>query len=84
MKYTVFLDHFKTILEDPKLKKTVRIYEMMSDMIKTRNFAQCRSHHQKMEKYTIKEIISSTTEKHQPGFYEYIKEKYSVFIKDLL
>ena len=74
------------MLEDPELKKNARIYEMMSDMIITRNPSQCRSHHQKMEKYrsTIKDIISSVTEKYEPSVYEDIKEKYSVFIKTLL
>jgi hypothetical protein len=53
-------------LEDPRAKKNARIYEMMSDMIITRNPSQCRSHHQKMEKYrsTITEIMSSVTEKY--------------------
>lgn len=34
---------------------------MMSDMIVTRNSNQCRSHHQKMEKYrnNIRDIINS-------------------------
>lgn len=74
------------MLEDPELKKNARIYEMMSDMIITRNPSQCRSHHQKMEKYrnTIKDIISSVTEKYEPSVYEDIKEKYTVFIKTLL
>lgn len=48
LKYTVFIGFFKTLLEDPELKKEARIYEMMSDMIITRNASQCRSHHQKM------------------------------------
>lgn len=59
---------------------------MMSDMIITRNPSQCRSHHQKMEKYrtTIKDIIASVTEKYEPSVYEEIKEKYTIFIKTLL
>ena len=59
---------------------------MMSDMIITRNPSQCRSHHQKMEKYrnTIRDIIASVTEKYEPSVYEEIKEKYTIFIKTLL
>lgn len=59
---------------------------MMSDMIITRNPSQCRSHHQKMEKYrsTIEDIILSVTEKYQPGVFEDIKKRYTVFIKTLL
>ena len=59
---------------------------MMSDMIITRNPSQCRSHHQKMEKHrkTIEDIIASVTEKYEPGVYEEIKSKYTIFIKTLL
>ena len=59
---------------------------MMSDMIITRNPSQCRSHHQKMEKYrsNVSEIISSVSDKYEPGVFEDIKKKYMVFIKTLL
>jgi hypothetical protein len=45
---------------------------MMSDMIITRNSNQCRSHHQKMEKYrtTIPDIIASVAEKYEPRVYK--------------
>ena len=61
LKYTIFLSFFKEIFENPLKKKNLRIYDMMSDMIITRNSNQCRSHHQKMEKFreTIPAIIAS-------------------------
>lgn len=59
---------------------------MMSDMIITRNASQCRSHHQKMEKYraNIDEIMASVTHKYEPSVYAHIQEKYTLFIKTLL
>jgi len=43
-------------------------------MIITRNPNQCRSHHQKMEKYreTISHIITSVTEKYEPRVFREI------------
>lgn len=40
----------------------------MADVILTRNANQCRSHHQKMEKYrhTIAEIVSSVSSTYGP------------------
>lgn len=59
---------------------------MMSDMIITRNPNQCRSHHQKMEKYrnTIKDIISSVAERYEPRLYQEQSQKYLVNIKNIL
>jgi hypothetical protein len=71
LKYSVFLSFFRGVLEDPARKKRVRVYDMMSDMIVTRNSNQCRSHHQKMEKYrtTVPEIVASVAEKYEPSVY---------------
>jgi hypothetical protein len=82
----VFLGFFRELLEDTELKKHARVYEMMSDMIITRNPSQCRSHHQKMEKYrsNIPDIIASVTHKYEPSVYTRIQEKYTLFIKALL
>lgn len=59
---------------------------MMSDMIITRNPNQCRSHHQKMEKYrtTIPDIISSVAERYEPRLYAEQSQKYLVNIKNIL
>lgn len=59
---------------------------MMSDMIITRNSNQCRSHHQKMEKYrtTIPDIISSVAEKYEPSIYQELSNRYLVLVKMLL
>lgn len=48
-------------MQDDAKKKNVKIFDMMSDMIVTRNSKQCRNHHQKMEKYrkSIPEIIAT-------------------------
>lgn len=55
-------------------------------MIITRNPNQCRSHHQKMEKYrtTIKDIISSVAERYEPRLYEEQSQKYLINIKNIL
>lgn len=55
-------------------------------MIITRNPNQCRSHHQKMEKYrtTIPDIISSVAERYEPRVYEEQSMKYLVNIKNIL
>jgi hypothetical protein len=47
----VFLDFFQNLLENEQEIRNARIYEMMADMIITRNPSQCRSHHQKMEQH---------------------------------
>ena len=54
------------------------IYEMISDIIITRNPYQCCSHDQKMEKHrsTIPEIISSVSAKYEPRVYKEIEERY--------
>ncbi len=59
---------------------------MMADMIITRTSNQCRSHHQKMEKFrsTIADIIASVAGKYEPGVYREMEQKYLVFIKVLL
>jgi hypothetical protein len=59
---------------------------MMADMILTRNSNQCRSHHQKMEKYrtTIPNIINSVAERYEPSVYTELNLKYRVLIKNLL
>ena len=59
---------------------------MMSDMIVTRNPNQCRSHHQKMERYGngISEIIAVVAEKYEPRVFRDIEEKYLALIKNLL
>lgn len=59
---------------------------MMADMILTRTSNQCRSHHQKMEKYrsNITDIIASVAEKYEPRVYKEMEEKYLVFVKVLL
>ena len=66
LKYVIFLSFFKVLFEEALLLKRIRIYDMMADMIATRNSNQCRSHHQKMEKYrgSIQEIINSVAEKY--------------------
>ena len=66
MKYAIFLAYFHDLFLDPIKKKSIKIYDMMADMIITRNSNQCRSHHQKMEKYrnSIPEIINSVAEKY--------------------
>lgn len=86
LKYTIFLTYFQGLLEDPVKKKSVRIYDMMADMIITRTSNQCRSHHQKMEKYrsTIADIIASVAGKYEPSVYREMEQKYLVFIKALL
>ena len=58
----------------------------MADMILTRSPNQCRSHHQKMQKYrsNITDIIATVAEKYEPRVYKELEEKYLVFIKILL
>lgn len=59
---------------------------MMSDMIVTRNSNQCRSHHQKMEKYrtTVPDIVASVAEKYEPSVYRELSQRYLALIKTLL
>jgi hypothetical protein len=86
LKYSVFITFFRRLFEEPHLKKGVRVYEMMSDMIVTRNPNQCRSHHQKMEKYrvTIDEIVASVSEKYEPSLYKQLENRYLALLKTLL
>jgi hypothetical protein len=39
-------------MESPELKKTNKIFKLMSDIIKSRSPSQCRSHHQKFNPFS--------------------------------
>jgi hypothetical protein len=73
-------------LEDPVKRKVFKVFDMMSDMIMTRNSNQCRNHHEKMEKYrnNIPQIIKSVAEKYDPVIFQEITSRYSILIKTLL
>ena len=86
MKYVVFLGHFISVLSDPTKKRQLRVYEMMSDMIVTRNANQCRSHHQKMLKYNpdISDIIKMVAGKYEPSTFQEITSRYLLLVRGLL
>ena len=86
IKYAIFLSYFQKILEDPLKSSNLRIFDMMADMIITRDSRQCRNHHFKMLKYrtSISLIIDSIACKHHPSTFHEISRQYFVFIKTLL
>ncbi|KAM3145631.1 hypothetical protein pb186bvf_002177 [Paramecium bursaria] len=50
--YMSFLQQHKDVMESAELKKTNKIFKLMSDIIKSRSPSQCRSHHQKFNPYS--------------------------------
>lgn len=74
IKYAIFLSYFQKILEDPLKSSNLRIYDMMADMIVTRDSRQCRNHHFKMQKYrtSIPLIIDSIACKCHPSIFQQI------------
>ncbi|CAK69159.1 unnamed protein product (macronuclear) [Paramecium tetraurelia] len=50
--YLTFLQQHKDVMESSELKKTNKIFKLMSDIIKSRSPSQCRSHHQKFNPYS--------------------------------
>lgn len=86
IKYAIFLSYFRKILEDPLKSSNLRIFDMMADMIITRDSRQCRNHHFKMLKYrtSITLIIDSIACKYNPSTFQQISRQYLVLIKTLL
>lgn len=60
MRYYSFLVEFKYLFKSKELRKTERVFSQMSKHIRSRKTSQCKSHHQKVEKYygSIENIIS--------------------------
>ncbi|CAD8053294.1 unnamed protein product [Paramecium primaurelia] len=50
--YLTFLQQHRDVMESSELKKTNKIFKLMSDIIKSRSPSQCRSHHQKFNPYS--------------------------------
>ncbi|CAD8092873.1 unnamed protein product [Paramecium sonneborni] len=50
--YLNFLEQHREVMESSELKKTNKIFKLMSDIIKSRSPSQCRSHHQKFNPYS--------------------------------
>ncbi|CAD8184342.1 unnamed protein product [Paramecium pentaurelia] len=50
--YLNFLQQHREVMESSELKKTNKIFKLMSDIIKSRSPSQCRSHHQKFNPYS--------------------------------
>ncbi|CAD8085677.1 unnamed protein product [Paramecium sonneborni] len=50
--YLTFLLQHREVMESSELKKTNKIFKLMSDIIKSRSPSQCRSHHQKFNPYS--------------------------------
>ncbi|CAK74201.1 unnamed protein product (macronuclear) [Paramecium tetraurelia] len=50
--YLTFLSQHREVMESSELKKTNKIFKLMSDIIKSRSPSQCRSHHQKFNPYS--------------------------------
>lgn len=86
IKYAIFLSYFQKTLEDPLKSSTLRIYDMMADMIITRDSRQCRNHHFKMLKYktSIPLIIDSIACKYHPSTFQQISKQYCILIETLL
>lgn len=86
IKYAIFISYFQKIMEDPLKASSLRIFDMMADMIITRDSRQCRNHHFKMLKYrtSITLIINSIACKHHPSTFQQISRQYFILIKTLL
>ncbi|CAD8094696.1 unnamed protein product [Paramecium sonneborni] len=52
--YINFLSQYENIMNSSMMKKTSKIFKLMSELIGTRTPSQCRSHHQKFNPYTSK------------------------------
>ncbi|CAD8083200.1 unnamed protein product [Paramecium sonneborni] len=50
--YLTFLQQHREVMESSELKKTNKIFKLMSDIIQSRSPSQCRSHHQKFNPYS--------------------------------
>lgn len=48
MRYYLFLIEFSYFFKSKQLRKSMRIFSLMSKHIKSRGTAQCKSHHQKI------------------------------------
>ena len=66
--YINFLKERKEEMDISALRRSQKIFIMMSKVVKTRSADQCRSHHQKIIKYhnTIEEAIEFFSDKLKP------------------